>query len=193
MISNPPFSAAWNWNPVHPRVAVPAGLYRVNYDEDNWSRLIGQLKTSPADIHVLNRAQLVDDSFNLARADALHYSVPLRLTSYLKTEDDVIPWYSLINGYSYLLDRMRRNDTEHSELKVSATERTHKTRRDNTRNETYSVWRGRRTLRRIVLFFRSASSLLIGPAFDPHSRRMKIINLFYFNCHEVHVLKRLNQ
>ncbi|XP_029348486.1 thyrotropin-releasing hormone-degrading ectoenzyme-like [Acyrthosiphon pisum] len=94
-----------------------AGFYRVNYDTDNWSLLIRQLKETPEKIHVLNRAQLIDDSFFLARADQLHYSFPLRISSYLKIEDDVLPWYSVIHGYSYLIERMRRNDTEYSDLR----------------------------------------------------------------------------
>jgi len=77
------------------------------------------LKETPTEIHILNRAQLIDDSFNLARADKLHYSIPLSMSSYLKIENDVLPWYSAINGYSYLLERMRRNDTEYSDLRVS--------------------------------------------------------------------------
>lgn len=95
------------------------GFYRVNYDRDNWNLLIAQLKHTPTDINVLNRAQLIDDSFNLARADKLHYSIPLQLSGYLKNEDDVLPWHSVINGYSYLLERMRRNQTEYTQLKVS--------------------------------------------------------------------------
>ncbi|KAF0715024.1 mucin-12-like isoform X6, partial [Aphis craccivora] len=94
------------------------GFYRVNYDTDNWSLLIRQLKETPNEINVINRAQLIDDSFNLARADKLHYSVPLRISSYLKIEEDVLPWYSVINGYAYLIERMRRNDIEYSDLRV---------------------------------------------------------------------------
>lgn len=72
---------------------------------------------------MLNRAQLIDDSFNLARAGKLHYSVTLQLSSYLKIEDDVTPWYSAVNGYAYLLERMRRDDTEYLLLRVSGFER----------------------------------------------------------------------
>lgn len=79
-----------------------------------------QLNDDPAGIDALNRAQLVDDAFNLARADKLQYAVPLRLWQYLAAEDDVTPWYSAIGGYAYLLERMRRNGTEHARLNVSA-------------------------------------------------------------------------
>ncbi|XP_050519995.1 uncharacterized protein LOC126893642 [Daktulosphaira vitifoliae] len=85
------------------------GFYRVNYDKENWLALIEQLNESFKDIHVLNRAQLIDDSFNLARAGQLDYNIPLNLIKYLENEDDVIPWYSFINNYNYILDRMKRS------------------------------------------------------------------------------------
>lgn len=90
----------------------------MNYDASNWALLIKQLKKTPNDINVLNRAQLIDDSFNLARADMLHYRVPLDLATYLNVEEDPLPWYSAMNSYSYLLERMRRNETEYSYFRV---------------------------------------------------------------------------
>lgn len=66
------------------------------------------MKNNSKSIHVLNRAQLIDDSFNLARAGELPYSVPFTLISYLEKEDDFIPWYSVKNSMSYLVERLRR-------------------------------------------------------------------------------------
>jgi len=86
-----------------------AGFYRVNYDLNNWQQLIKQLNESNTNIHVLNRAQLIDDSFNLARAGMLHYSVALNLSTYLMKEDDEIPWYTAIECLSYVVERMRRS------------------------------------------------------------------------------------
>ncbi|CAH1738621.1 unnamed protein product [Aphis gossypii] len=93
------------------------GFYRVNYEVDNWMALIRQLNDTPTDIHVLNRAQLIDDSFNLARSGQLDYSVPLHLSKYLKNEDDITPWYSAMNGFAYLLERMPRSDKGYEDLK----------------------------------------------------------------------------
>lgn len=45
-----------------------AGFYRVNYDDNNWKLITQQLVTDHSVIHVINRAQILDDSFNLARA-----------------------------------------------------------------------------------------------------------------------------
>lgn len=84
------------------------GFYRVNYDLKNWYRLIAELKFNPKTIHVLNRAQLIDDSFNLARAGELSHTVPFTLVSYLQKEDDYIPWYSVLNSMSFIVERLRR-------------------------------------------------------------------------------------
>lgn len=84
------------------------GFYRVNYDLQNWNMLIEQLMSNYKEIHVLNRAQLIDDSFNLARAGELSYVVPLTLINYLDKEHDFIPMYSALNGLTYLQERSRR-------------------------------------------------------------------------------------
>uniref|UniRef100_A0A3B5M8L4 Aminopeptidase n=1 Tax=Xiphophorus couchianus TaxID=32473 RepID=A0A3B5M8L4_9TELE len=42
------------------------GYYRVNYDLGNWERLFSQFNTDHQVIPLINRAQLVDDAFNLA-------------------------------------------------------------------------------------------------------------------------------
>ncbi|KAK4883355.1 hypothetical protein RN001_006674 [Aquatica leii] len=71
------------------------GYYRVNYDETNWNLIIKTLMTSHLDIHVLNRAQLVDDSINLAKTGRLNYSIAKNLVAYLHHEEDPIPWQSV--------------------------------------------------------------------------------------------------
>lgn len=103
-----------NWYIFNPQAI---GFYRVNYEVDNWMALIKQLNDTPTDIHVFNRAQLIDDAFNLARAGQLDYSVPLHLTKYLKNENNTTPWYSAMNGFSYLLERMPRSDEGYANFK----------------------------------------------------------------------------
>lgn len=63
-----------------------AGWYRVNYDEENWNRLIEQLNEDHQLIHPIHRAQLLDDSFNLGRAEVIDQLRFLDITKYLTKE-----------------------------------------------------------------------------------------------------------
>lgn len=78
------------------------GYYRVNYDEELWNLLIKQLNEGDIKkIHVINRAQLIDDSIHLARADKLNYSIAFEIMNYLKNESDYIPWASASRGFNF--------------------------------------------------------------------------------------------
>uniref|UniRef100_A0A7N8WQQ4 Aminopeptidase n=1 Tax=Mastacembelus armatus TaxID=205130 RepID=A0A7N8WQQ4_9TELE len=52
-------------------------------------------------IPVLNRAQLVDDAFNLARAKIIPTVLALNTTKYLNNERDYIPWQSSMNNLEF--------------------------------------------------------------------------------------------
>ncbi|KAJ6643780.1 Aminopeptidase N [Pseudolycoriella hygida] len=79
------------------------GFYRVNYDEPNWNLIISELNEGNFKfIPVMNRAQLIDDAFNLARANKLSYRIPFRLIEYLKNETDYIPWMTTLNALSHI-------------------------------------------------------------------------------------------
>jgi len=101
------------------------GFYRVNYTEDNWLSLIKQLNDSHEEIHVLNRAQLIDDSFNLAKAGLLNYKIPMNFTDYLEKEKDIIPWLTVMNSLNYVLNRMRRFKNALEDVEVRITVFTH--------------------------------------------------------------------
>lgn len=71
------------------------GYYRVNYDLQNWNALSNVLNSDNYNqIHVLNRAQLIDDSLSLADGDYLSYDVLLNLLTYLQRENEYTPWYA---------------------------------------------------------------------------------------------------
>ncbi|KPJ03370.1 Aminopeptidase N [Papilio xuthus] len=78
------------------------GYYRVNYDVENWQALARVLNSSHQTIHVLNRAQIVDDSFNLARNGRLNYVHAFEISRYLVQEADYIPWASANSALNYL-------------------------------------------------------------------------------------------
>uniref|UniRef100_A0AAZ3R2H9 Aminopeptidase n=1 Tax=Oncorhynchus tshawytscha TaxID=74940 RepID=A0AAZ3R2H9_ONCTS len=80
-----------------------SGYYRVNYDMDNWERLLNQLTTDHTVIPLINRAQIVDDAFNLARAKVINTTLALRTTRYLSQERDYIPWESALRNLNYYI------------------------------------------------------------------------------------------
>uniref|UniRef100_A0A672FBB4 Aminopeptidase n=1 Tax=Salarias fasciatus TaxID=181472 RepID=A0A672FBB4_SALFA len=64
------------------------GFYRVNYDLPNWERSGFTFQ----DIPVINRAQIIDDAFNLARARIIDTTLALRTTKFLNKEVEYMPW-----------------------------------------------------------------------------------------------------
>jgi aminopeptidase N len=87
----------------------------VNYDPLTWS-LITKHLTSPfyRDIHVVNRAQLLDDAFSLSRAGLLNYTTTLELSTYLTEETHPIPWLSYDELISFLNHQLRGTDIYNS-------------------------------------------------------------------------------
>lgn len=64
--------------------------------------LIRQLLAKHEDIHVLNRAQIIDDVFHLAEDGVLSYSLPFPLVNYLIGEKDIIPWTAAIKIFNHV-------------------------------------------------------------------------------------------
>lgn len=83
------------------------GYYRVNYDTDNWKLLTQQLQENHEVIHVTNRAQIIDDALNLARAGRLSYEIALGVTSYLTKEKSNVAWTAALNNFKYIHDMFR--------------------------------------------------------------------------------------
>ncbi|XP_038152122.1 thyrotropin-releasing hormone-degrading ectoenzyme-like [Cyprinodon tularosa] len=81
------------------------GYFRVNYDLQNWKLLIQQLHSNPHIISVGNRAGLIDDAFNLARAGYLPQGIPLQLIGYLPEETSFLPWHAASRAL-YQLDKL---------------------------------------------------------------------------------------
>ncbi|KAK2867018.1 hypothetical protein QQF64_022678 [Cirrhinus molitorella] len=77
------------------------GYYRVNYDTENWQRLLNVLQTSRQSIPIINRAQLIDDAFNLAKAGIVETTLALRTTLFLDSETEYMPWESALDNLNY--------------------------------------------------------------------------------------------
>ncbi|XP_071580885.1 aminopeptidase N-like [Temnothorax nylanderi] len=79
------------------------GYYRVNYDAVYWDRIVNYLTSDEyTKIHVLNRAQIIDDAFYFLMNDQLPLSTFLELTKYLQRETDFIAWYPMIKALEYM-------------------------------------------------------------------------------------------
>jgi len=84
------------------------GYYRVNYDQRNWQLLAQQLDLDHRAIHVINRAQILDDALNLAKSGLLEYRTALSLTNFLSREDEYVPWAAALSGLSHLNKMLKR-------------------------------------------------------------------------------------
>lgn len=83
-----------------------SGYYRVKYQNSLWTRLFDALKQKDhSNIHVTNRAQIIDDLLNLARAGEVDYSMTFNGALYLLTEKEYLPWKAFFNGISFIAQR----------------------------------------------------------------------------------------
>uniref|UniRef100_W5LQ28 Aminopeptidase n=1 Tax=Astyanax mexicanus TaxID=7994 RepID=W5LQ28_ASTMX len=87
-----------------------SGFYRVNYDPQNWERLLSQLSTDHSDIPVISRAQIVDDAFNLARAKIISTTVALNTTKFLSEEKEYMPWEAAVKNLNYFFLMFDRSE-----------------------------------------------------------------------------------
>lgn len=77
------------------------GYYQVNYDENNWKKIQNQLMSRRENIPVINRAQVIYDSFNLASAHMVPVTLALNNTLFLKNEMEYMPWQAAVSSLNY--------------------------------------------------------------------------------------------
>jgi aminopeptidase N len=93
------------------------GYYRVNYDTTNWKSLSYALNSNEySKIHIMNRVQLIDDSFALAQGGYIDLTVAYDILKYLDREDDFFPWYTC---YRYLNSLFTVYGSKNEKLTVS--------------------------------------------------------------------------
>ncbi|XP_029166522.1 aminopeptidase N-like [Nylanderia fulva] len=81
------------------------GYYRVNYDDENWRRISNYLNSDNyTKIHVLNRAQIIDDAFHLMIAGQLQFHIFWDIIKYLHREEDYIAWYPMFKALEYIFN-----------------------------------------------------------------------------------------
>uniref|UniRef100_A0A8C6W192 Aminopeptidase n=1 Tax=Nannospalax galili TaxID=1026970 RepID=A0A8C6W192_NANGA len=77
------------------------GYYQVNYDNENWKKIQNQLQTNRSVIPVINRAQIIYDSFNLASAQRIPVTLALNNTLFLSGETEYMPWEAALSSLNY--------------------------------------------------------------------------------------------
>ncbi|XP_025265829.1 aminopeptidase N-like [Camponotus floridanus] len=84
-------------------VDVQSGCYRVNYDAENWNRLSIYLNSNFFEnIHVLDRAKIIDDSFHFVMTGRLNFTVFLRISHYLSQDTNYTAWYPMFKHLEYV-------------------------------------------------------------------------------------------
>ncbi|NXE00863.1 AMPN Aminopeptidase, partial [Chaetorhynchus papuensis] len=86
------------------------GYFRVNYNQENWDQLLNQLDTKHEVFPVINRAQIIDDAFNLARAKYINVTVALNTTRFLSQETAYMPWQAALNNLHYFQLMFERSE-----------------------------------------------------------------------------------
>ncbi|XP_052212469.1 LOW QUALITY PROTEIN: aminopeptidase N-like [Dreissena polymorpha] len=85
------------------------GFYRVNYDRRNWDMLIQQLVTNHTVIHAINRAQIINDAWSLAKSGDLAMEVAIQTTNYLDKEREYVPWPAASSQLSFVNSMLARH------------------------------------------------------------------------------------
>ncbi|XP_012219067.2 aminopeptidase N isoform X2 [Linepithema humile] len=79
------------------------GYYRVNYNSANWEKLAEYMNsTTFIDIHVLNRAQIIDDAFHFFIHTQLDYVTFWKISAFLSQETNYIVWYPMLKAFEYV-------------------------------------------------------------------------------------------
>ena len=85
--------------------------------------IIKQLKDDHTKIHVINRAQLMDDAFNLARVGLINYDLLLEMAEYLRMETEYFPWHAAFSGFAYLNNMLAESES-YGDFQVNLLEKT---------------------------------------------------------------------
>ena len=72
------------------------------YDMTNYGLIRGQLVTDHTKFSVNNRAQLLDDAFNLATLNTIAYADAFDLTIYLRNEKEFTPWEAVLPELDFI-------------------------------------------------------------------------------------------
>lgn len=83
----------------------------MNYDVINWLKIADYLDSENyTKIHVLNRAQIVNDAIYLMFSDKLDPKIFMEVTKYLRREKDYVVWYTVFRVLSDAINFFTYNE-----------------------------------------------------------------------------------
>lgn len=87
-----------------------SGLFRVNYDDENWKLLESSLTDESFfnTIDPLNRVQVIADVLGLAWIGKLEYPIAFNIIQYLKHEPEYLPWHAALLSLKDVREMLRR-------------------------------------------------------------------------------------
>nr|AAN04899.1 aminopeptidase N [Helicoverpa armigera] len=92
-----------------------SGLYRVNYDTNNWQLLASYLKSNNRqNIHKLNRAQIVNDILYFVRSNSINRTLAFDVLDFLRDETDYYVWNGALTQIDWILRRLEHLPTAHA-------------------------------------------------------------------------------
>nr|AAK58066.1 110 kDa aminopeptidase [Heliothis virescens] len=92
-----------------------SGLYRVNYDTNNWQLLASYLKSNNREnIHKLNRAQIVNDVLNFVRSNSINRTLAFEVLDFLRDETDYYVWNGALTQIDWILRRLEHLPAAHA-------------------------------------------------------------------------------
>ncbi len=105
-----------NWIVVNKQLT---SYYRVQYDQSNYDLLIAEVNSENyKNIHVLNRAQLLDDAINLSKARYIDINIAFGFLNSLRNEIDLpeayAPWATAHNALTYLSGYLKGHESYNS-------------------------------------------------------------------------------
>ncbi|XP_067216466.1 aminopeptidase N-like isoform X2 [Linepithema humile] len=79
------------------------GYYRVNYNTENWLELAKYMNsTKYINIHVLNRAQIIDDAFHFLLHKQLDYVMFWKISAFLSRDTNYVAWYPMFKAFEHM-------------------------------------------------------------------------------------------
>ncbi|CAH0703044.1 unnamed protein product [Spodoptera exigua] len=92
-----------------------SGLYRVNYDDDNWKAIASYLNSNNRErIHKLNRAQIVNDVLHFIRSEDIDKTLGFEVLDFLRSETDYYVWNGALTQLEWIRRRFEHSPRAHA-------------------------------------------------------------------------------